>query len=357
MLGVTPHDSNLIWFINLIGFTIATFLFVAGGATGLLVVLGRRQSARCDEDSPLVGCKLDGVYWMILCSTTLLFLIPTSRNLRKTKLCCLSGVAKSYRLSQYENSAAKSSYILSDREPLERIWFGLRRWNLAIVIVNVAVLILFHLMKDKFPWYSNRDFQLDIINTFMKLLFWWLFEISRRRHMMAFLSSMTAEAETMSAASVAALLGGNSVSDSLGLAKKRFKSLCFTELKESDFINKTEDEGETNTLFEKAKDTKLGTCDAFISHSWSDDGAAKYEALRRWARNFRNDHGRSPKLWIDKAHYIIQAKSKRKLKKRNLDFQTDIAFQILVFFYFVASFRHVLTRTQFLKTYCAFPFF
>ena len=41
--------------------------------------------------------------------------------------------------------------------------------------------------------------------------------------------------------------------------------------------------------------------DAFISHSWSDDGDAKFMALSRWAAEFEKQAGREPTLWLDKA--------------------------------------------------------
>merc|ERR1719197_1204731 len=40
--------------------------------------------------------------------------------------------------------------------------------------------------------------------------------------------------------------------------------------------------------------------DAFVSHSWSDDAAAKFAKLSTWAAAFEAAHGRAPTLWIDK---------------------------------------------------------
>ena len=45
----------------------------------------------------------------------------------------------------------------------------------------------------------------------------------------------------------------------------------------------------------------LGGCDAFISHSWHDDGAAKFNALSAWASAFEAEHRRPPIVWLDKA--------------------------------------------------------
>ena len=50
-----------------------------------------------------------------------------------------------------------------------------------------------------------------------------------------------------------------------------------------------------------AAPVELGGVDAFISHSWSDDGDAKFLALSRWAAEFEQQAGREPILWLDKA--------------------------------------------------------
>ena len=44
----------------------------------------------------------------------------------------------------------------------------------------------------------------------------------------------------------------------------------------------------------------LGECDAFMSHSWSDDGKLKYAILREWGDEFEKREGRSPTIWLDK---------------------------------------------------------
>ena len=95
------------------------------------------------------------------------------------------------------------------------------------------------------------------------------------------------------------LLGGRDAQYSLQLAKSRFRSISFADLSEEDFAHNTEDN--KNVLFSKTKESHLGGCDAFISHSWSDSGSNRYEALRRWAAEFEAKQGRPPTVWLDKA--------------------------------------------------------
>ena len=44
----------------------------------------------------------------------------------------------------------------------------------------------------------------------------------------------------------------------------------------------------------------LTQVDAFVSHSWGDDGTCKMAALRDWASEFEAAHGRRPTVWLDK---------------------------------------------------------
>jgi len=52
---------------------------------------------------------------------------------------------------------------------------------------------------------------------------------------------------------------------------------------------------------ERTERCGLGEVDCFISHSWHDPPAAKWEALKAWASTFEDRHGRTPRLWFDKA--------------------------------------------------------
>lgn len=44
----------------------------------------------------------------------------------------------------------------------------------------------------------------------------------------------------------------------------------------------------------------LGHCDVFWSHSWSDDGQQKWQAVCDWATEFQQQDGRPPTFWLDK---------------------------------------------------------
>ena len=63
-----------------------------------------------------------------------------------------------------------------------------------------------------------------------------------------------------------------------------------------------DDEGEFAgvDLYALSEECELGDCDAFVSHSWKDDGVLKWAALTRWCEEFELAYGRTPRFWLDK---------------------------------------------------------
>ena len=103
--------------------------------------------------------------------------------------------------------------------------------------------------------------------------------------------------EQQQAASVAALVGGRNARQALDMATRRFRVLPLDVLAASD-LQTNDDTG----LFAKTESATLGTCDAFISHSWRDDGAAKHAAVLEWSEvAVPREEERVPTIWLDKA--------------------------------------------------------
>jgi len=102
--------------------------------------------------------------------------------------------------------------------------------------------------------------------------------------------------EKRAAASVAGLVGSCPVEEVLSQAKARFRSirlgdLCFDDL---------EDSTPNPELFSRSSPEILGECDAFVSHSWHDEPVTKWAALQQWRSAFVLEHGREPRVWIDR---------------------------------------------------------
>lgn len=102
---------------------------------------------------------------------------------------------------------------------------------------------------------------------------------------------------------VAALIGGNPYDwqERVRGFARRFRALPASTLRSSHFGTSTASPIEAAELAAAVVPADLGEVDAFISHSWSDDGGAKFEALSAWIVDFEVEHGRTPLLWLDKA--------------------------------------------------------
>jgi hypothetical protein len=99
------------------------------------------------------------------------------------------------------------------------------------------------------------------------------------------------------AAAIAALVGGaGSVTSAISAAKERFRGLPLSRLSVDDMAsNKPSPE-----LFAKTELVALGEVEAFVSHSWQDDGVKKYALLEEWRQPYIEKEI-DPTIWLDKA--------------------------------------------------------
>lgn len=99
-----------------------------------------------------------------------------------------------------------------------------------------------------------------------------------------------------SAASIAAFLGDCRVVEVLSSAEACFRSVSLDRVAYEDVA----DNAPNPALTVHTEFTKMGMCDAFISHSWHDQPEAKWTALQDWRHEFLLQHGREPRVWFDK---------------------------------------------------------
>ena len=109
--------------------------------------------------------------------------------------------------------------------------------------------------------------------------------------------------KTRGLAAVASLLGFGSSGweQRTREAAGRFRAIPFSVLRPSHFESPEVTPAEQALFASTQRKPALNEVDAFVSHSWSDEPDAKYEALRLWALKFEQAHGRQPLLWLDKA--------------------------------------------------------
>ena len=76
-----------------------------------------------------------------------------------------------------------------------------------------------------------------------------------------------------------------------------FYCIRISALGEADMAN-NQDSG----LFAKTGKASMGECDAFISHSWRDDPALKWQRMLEFEAEFESkSEGREPQCWLDQA--------------------------------------------------------
>jgi hypothetical protein len=129
-------------------------------------------------------------------------------------------------------------------------------------------------------------------------------EANRRRLLAATMRAAATERDRQ-AAVIAAMVGSSSSDWTTALlhAASSFRALPWNAANHARHWTTSEDTG----LHHKSVSVELGLCDAFISHSWRDDGHAKHRALRLWATDFEAVHGRPPRVFVDKACIDQQA--------------------------------------------------
>lgn len=197
-------------------------------------------------------------------------------------------------LSSMRRSGGKFS--LPPRQRLQRLWLAGRVVCCFFASATLPVGVIGVLDNDASPIHGISN----IVSGLLVLSLVVAFSPSRRRSMTASLfDKLHFDDQSRSAAMVAAMTGGISAEAALDAATASFRAISFAKLSAEDFVS-----NEVNTSREahlaRTQHVNLGDCDAFVSHSWSDDPAEKYMQLSVWAASFEEKHGRKPLLWIDK---------------------------------------------------------
>ncbi|CAE7523987.1 CBWD2 [Symbiodinium microadriaticum] len=169
-----------------------------------------------------------------------------------------------------------------------RMWSIFFRVNFA---VDVLVLIL-----NRFFIHVSSTAIIFIVGDSFGVLFSFFPELRHRLH--AALHRYFKDTErTAAAVGVASLIGACDINVALKKAESQFRIIDCDMLQKHDLS----DNQPSLHLFELSRPASLGSCDAFVSHSWRDDADAKWDALQSWKQAFSSRFGRSPSVWLDKA--------------------------------------------------------
>ena len=259
-------------------------------------------------DERLLGrdarCVAQTIYWVwgggayLLCA---LITVPTLLCTSKLRSRASKSRASSFR-ARDSGRRTRFTFTMPPRAALGRLWLALRLLVIllgledAISPIIEATIRLDELGVD-IPFAFLRAASATVL-----LLCGILASPSNRQRVHRKLHDLSSRGEVSSAAHVAALVGLNSPDQALQMATASFTGLPFEELSRADLVS-NEDTG----LHRKVRECKLGGVDAFVSHSWRDNGDSKWRKLNDWARDFRQSKGRTPLLWLDKACINQQA--------------------------------------------------
>eukprot|EP00929_Paragymnodinium_shiwhaense_P073127 TRINITY_DN37176_c0_g5_i1.p1 TRINITY_DN37176_c0_g5~~TRINITY_DN37176_c0_g5_i1.p1 ORF type:complete len:643 (-),score=34.76 TRINITY_DN37176_c0_g5_i1:273-2201(-) len=125
-------------------------------------------------------------------------------------------------------------------------------------------------------------------------------------HQRQVLRALTEAARAITGPSVtlAALFEGRDPEELLKAGVARFRCISWETLRRHAFLvtGGSPLDGTTIAadLYSLSEPCQLGVCDAFLSHSWHDNGEEKWEAVSAWCTAFSEKHGRPPRLWFDK---------------------------------------------------------
>lgn len=114
--------------------------------------------------------------------------------------------------------------------------------------------------------------------------------------------------------------------------KSRFRCVSWDVLRKCPEImrqgplRQDNDQKTKTDVFTLSEPCNFGEADVFVSHSNYDDADLKWKALEKWCESFRRQHGRAPRLWLDKVC---------------ID-QTDIASDLLLLPVFLAACQGLL---------------
>ena len=91
------------------------------------------------------------------------------------------------------------------------------------------------------------------------------------------------------------MVGGDPIA-AMRNAEERLRVIRISQLEASDMAN-NQDSG----LYTKTTHVQMGEVDAFLSHSWRDDGALKWQRMLEFKASFAESHdGAEPRCWLDK---------------------------------------------------------
>ena len=194
-------------------------------------------------------------------------------------------------------SRCPASFRLPPRRLLQRGWLAFR--FLCVVFSAAFSAIFFGPLATGFriapTWRANDEQTAVLAASASFLLAALVLTPSTRGRVTRWLGSLgKGGAKDQEAASVAALLGKRNAAETYATAIKTFRSMPLRSLTLEELAHSTPDPA----LFQKTEPAAIGAVHAFVSHSWSDAGGAKFDRLHEWAAALEGEEQTG--IWLDK---------------------------------------------------------
>ena len=182
---------------------------------------------------------------------------------------------------------------LPGRLALRWLWASIRMTGVLIAAVSFN----FAEVWMNYPaWVADQGIPRIIAGT-ITLLFSLLITAAVRRRIQGLFGGFGRGARDASAATVVSCMVGGDPVEAMRSAEERLRCIRISSLKAEDMAN-SQDSG----LYSKVEPVKLGGVDAFLSHSWRDDAALKWQRMLEFKSSFEASHnGDEPLCWLDKA--------------------------------------------------------
>ena len=211
--------------------------------------------------------------FVALCVATAAFLAPAAFSCRIGR-CCVTASS------------------MPPRRQLRRLWVAARCW-----LIFTAIILLWDTPLVEPCQRDDPVFLGFTIAAVCALFASVSLTPANRGRVHRWLGSLGSDASMQQqAAAVAALLGGSgrTAVSALRLAEQNFRALPVSSLSVDDLVDNTS----SPQLFAKTRPVRMGDVSAFVSHSWSDQGALKYSHVQEFAAAH---NGGDCLLWLDKA--------------------------------------------------------
>lgn len=186
------------------------------------------------------------------------------------------------------------------RLALSRIWMSVRLASVAALVGIVACIALLTLDSSDSGAPSNRaardQLHWAIASYAAALVTYAVQTPSVRAFIHGWLNRIAMAGEAGRAAGVAAMVGKLDPHTVLTLSRRHFRGLPFGRLTRTHL----EPSSDAAALRSLSRRIPLGSCDAFMSHSWHDPADDKWAALTEWAASFHVAWAREPILWFDR---------------------------------------------------------